>query len=111
MKRVIFLISFLVSLLVIKNLVFSIYSLWNKQDLFTQAQKELKEEQAEQKKLESQLSKANDREFIEEQARNRLFMVKPGENQVVLAKPAESKRFPQEERTVPYWKQWLQLFF
>lgn len=110
MKRVIFFIILIISLLIIKNLVFSIYNLWQKQDLIFGAQKELEKEKEENKTLKSKLTYASSNEFIEEEARNKLFLVKTGEKEVVLpplSLQTEKKVSAQNQN----WQKWIELLF
>ncbi len=100
----------IVLLLAINNLVHSIYDIWSKQDLLNQAQKELTKEENKNQKLKGELSYVQTQKFIEEEARNKLFLVKPGEQQVLIPNMAsESSRT--QEKQVPNWQQWLNLFF
>ncbi len=113
MRRAIFLTIIVVSLFIIKNLVTSIYNLWQKQDLITQAQKEFEEAKKKNQELKTKLEIANSERFIEEQARNRLFLVKPNEQQIVipphLLKPSVTPK--PTESPKPNWQQWWDLFF
>src|SRR3989344_5436267 len=84
MKRLIFLATVIVCLIIINGLLHSIYDLWNKQDLIKDAKTKLAEERAENTKLKAKLKEVNSPEFIEEEARNKLFLVKPGESPVIL---------------------------
>ncbi|MCL5019841.1 MAG: septum formation initiator family protein [Patescibacteria group bacterium] len=109
-KKAIFLIVVIVLLLAINNLVRSIYDIWNKQDLLSQAQKELTKEESRNQKLKAELSYVQTQKFIEEEARNKLFLVKPGEQQVLIPNTASESSKKQEKQT-PNWQKWLQLFF
>lgn len=109
MKKAIFITVVLVLLLIINNLSHSIYDLWQKQDVLTEAQKELEEEKLKNQKLKAGLSYVVTEEFIEEKARNNLFLAKPGEQQVVIPKKEETKE--EEKPQLPNWQQWLELFF
>ena len=51
--------------------MFSIYSLWHKQDLIVQAQKELDKERKHNQELRNQLSYASSLQYVEEQARDK----------------------------------------
>lgn len=103
-------IAVIVLLLVINNLIHSIYDIWSKQDLLNQAQKELGREEQRNQKLKAELSFVQTPKFVEEEARNKLFLVKPGEQQVLIPNMAsESSRV--QEKQAPNWQQWLNLFF
>lgn len=112
MKRVFFFIIIITSLFIIKNFVVSIYSLWQKQELISQTQKELETEKKKNKKLKEDLAQAQSPQFLEETARNKLFLIKEGEQEVIIPKYLLQK---QEERRIntndPNWKQWFSLFF
>lgn len=110
MKKLIFLIILIISLIIIKNLVFSIYGLWQKQDVVIQTQKELEAEKKKNKELKNKLSEANSPQFIEEQARNKLFLVKQGEQEIVLPKTEKKGIFQEKTNDLPNWKKWLNLF-
>jgi len=110
MKKILFFASLGISLLIIIHLVQSIYTLWHKQDLVTQARQELVQEKKENKKLHQELSIVSTEEFVEEEARNKLLMIKPGEKEILIASntPQPEKSRPQD--TLPNWQQWLALF-
>lgn len=113
MKKIIFFLVIIVSLFIINNLVRSIWDLWQKQELVSNAQKQLDQQEAQNKELKDKLSQASRPEFIEEEARNKLFMAKPGEVQVLISKDllqaSESGKEKQDQR--PNWKKWWDLFF
>lgn len=110
MKRVIFFIILIVSMFIIKNLVSSIYNLWQKQDLIVSAQKELENEKERNQEIKSKLSYVKSQEFIEEEARNKLFLVKEGEKEILLP-PLPSSQDKKQEPPKPNWKKWMELFF
>ena len=109
MKKIFFLATIVVSIIIINSLVKSIYDLWHKEDLVIGAMQELKEQKIENERLKERLSYVKTDEFIEEEVRNKLFMVKPGESEVIIpkelieAKPAEILPDP------PNWKKWIDL--
>ena len=112
MKKIFFVVFLLVSLLMINNLVRSIYTTWNKKDLLKVAQKQLEKEEWENQRLKTQLTIVNSPDFVEKQARDKLFLVKPGEQRVLL--PGDASLKTQEGKggdDLPNWKQWWQLFF
>ncbi len=113
MKRVLFLTVLLASLFIIKNLLISIYTLWQKQDLIVQTQRELEREEKKNQTLKKQVANTESPTFLEEQARNKLFMTKPGESQVVLPKNAfatdAGKQIQHQQK--PSWLLWKELFF
>lgn len=113
MKRIVFFIILAFSILIINNLVRSIYTLWQKYDLVTLAQKELSGQKQESQRLKSQLSHVKSKEFVEEQARNKLFLVKPGEQEVLIPQDLikESSPSAQAIKDDPNWRKWLRLFF
>lgn len=109
MKRVIYIGSVIVLLLVINGLAHSIYDLWTKRDVLTQAQKNLEEEKLKNKKLKEELSRVQTKEFVEQEARNKLFLVKPDEKLVII--PTASKSAEKKETPKPNWQEWFELFF
>jgi cell division protein FtsB len=114
MKKVIFFITLGICILVINNLVRSIYTLWHKNDLVVDAQRELTKQKQENQKLKSQLSYVESKEFVEEVARNKLFLVKPGEQAVLIPQDLNkgtSTPSANIRKQDPNWKKWLKLFF
>lgn len=114
MKKILFISTIIASIFIINNLVRSIYTLWNKQDLLVKAEKNLEVKKKENEELKKQLVVVKSPDFVEKEARNKLFMVKPGESQIVipedLLKASESaKQRVQDLR--PNWKKWWDLFF
>ena len=71
-------------IIVVNNLIHSIYNLWEKKDLITRAKKELDYAKSENNKLKSKLSYAQSNDFVEEEARNKLFWTKKGEESVLI---------------------------
>lgn len=113
MKKIGFFVSVILFLFIINNFFHSIYGLWQKQDLITEAKKALTHEQQEHQALTQQLRAVNDQTYIEEEARNKLLLVKPGEEVVVLpptpsAAPAQAHT---ENKHEPAWQQWYRLVF
>lgn len=113
MKKVIFLIIVVIGMVIIFRLVVSIIELWHKKDVLTAVEKQLVQQEKENKYLKKQLTVVQSRQFIEEEARNKLFLVKPGEstiliNQSLLKIEDNSKK---ETSQIPIWQRWLRLFF
>jgi cell division protein FtsB len=114
MKQIIFIVVLIISLFVINNLVHSIYSLWQKQDLLTSAQKDLEREKTLNKHLRDDLANVRQPGFIEKQARDRLLLVKPGEDIVLLDHEliaGSPSAAPKPTPHTPNWQQWWNLFF
>lgn len=113
MKKILFIITIIASVLIINNLAHSIYDLWHKKDLIGKAEQELIRQKQENIRLKSELSYVESREFIEKEARNKLLWVKQGEQQVLvpqdLIKGHESSE--QENKEEANWKKWWELFF
>ena len=108
-KKLTYLVSIVICLILIHNLATSTYDLWHKQDLVTAAQKDLQREKNENSRLKSQLKIVKSDEFLEKQARNELFMVKPGESGVVLPANIGEER-KKKAPPLPAWQQWLKVF-
>jgi len=110
-KKIVYIATVIILLVLINNLGHSIYDLWHKQDLLTAAEKKLEIEKEKNKKLKAELSFVQNQAFIEEQARDKLFMSKPGEQDVLIPKnliqPEKSK--PKVD-TRPNWQKWVELF-
>src|SRR3989344_2984755 len=104
MKKLLYLAAIVICLVVINNLIHSIYDLWHKQDLVVNAGKELERQKEENRKLKLLLNRVQGTEFIEEEARNKLFMVKPGESAVVLPQVQSKTKAKQPE--FPNWQKW-----
>jgi len=114
MKKALYFIALAISILVINNLIRSIYDLWQKHDLITSAEKELSRQKQENQRLKSQLSFVKSKEFVEEEARNKLFLVKPGEQRVMIPEKLVKISTPSaniHKDDPPNWKKWLRLFF
>lgn len=113
MKRISFLLVIIVLFFIIIRLVSSIYTLWHKQDLLTNAQKQLLEEKKENITLKHQLSVVNSPQFLEQEARNKLLLVKKGESEVIIDPHllSASESAAKKEAQKPFWQQWIDLFF
>lgn len=113
MKKILFFASLILSLVIIVNLITSIYTLWHKQDVLFLAQKQLQQEQKEHQKLQQEFHSVNSSAFVEEEARNKLFMTKPGEEEILIASPTSTPTHSQITigDTRPYWQQWISVFF
>lgn len=110
MKKVLFIITVVILIVIVNNLVHSIYDIWQKKDFVTQAEKILSFQKQQNQKLKSELSYSQTSEFIEKEARDKLFMVKKGEQRVLLSKGSE-EAVKEKKDNDPNWKQWLGLFF
>lgn len=110
MKKIIYIAVIILFLVIINDLVRSIFDLWQKKDYVTQAQEELSRQKQKNQKLKSELSYAQTPEFVEKEARDKLFMVKEDEKRVLLPK-GEEEIVGQQKKNIPNWKQWFDLFF
>lgn len=112
MKKTVFILILITLLLIINSLAHSIFELWSKQDLLTNAQKELEFEKLKNQKLKAEFSYVKTDNFLEETAHNKLFLVKPGEQQVLISKDLISKNEASKQKdNLPNWQKWLNLFF
>lgn len=113
MKKIIFLASLVISILIIHSLIRSIYSLWNKEDLLIRAGKELSNKKKENEELKKDLNKVQSPEFIEKEARNKLMLVKEGEQRVIIPSEMMASHSSRNEALTktPNWKKWWDLFF
>ena len=73
MKKTLFIATVIISLIIINNLVRSIYSIWQKDKLALDAQNKLNYQKEENERLKSALSYVETQEFIEKEARDKLF--------------------------------------
>lgn len=113
MKEKIFtLISLILGVIVIINLSSSIYSLLKKPDLFLEKEERLTELKVKNEDLEAALKRVQSEEFVEKEAREKLNMGRPGEAVVILPKsPEHQNTRTQEQKELPNWKKWYNLFF
>lgn len=110
MKKVLSLFTLVLCVIIIINLVSSIYSLWKKQDLISQAKISLEKEKAKNQALQKQLQEVKKPEYIEALARNKLFMAHPNEAEILIPKEQKPVQI-KKPIPVPIWKKWLTLFF
>ena len=112
MKKILFILVVIVFLIIINNLTRSIYSVWQKDRVALDAQKQLNYQKEENEKLKSELSYIETQEFIERQARDKLFMTKPNESIVLDSKDHEGKNLSFDKRdNRENWRKWMELFF
>jgi cell division protein FtsB len=111
MRKISFIITVIVLILIINNLVSSIWNTWQKKDVVSQAQKELSIQKQENQRLKSALSYAKTPEFIEKEARDKLFMTKVGEQKVLLPQDSGNLQELSKENNDPNWRKWWNLFF
>src|SRR5258708_7194370 len=83
-KKIGFFTIILVLILTINNLIHSIYTVWQKQDLIIQAQKNLAAAKEENQRLKKDITQVNRPQFVESEARDKLLLAKPGEGIVIL---------------------------
>ena len=110
MKKIFFIIIIAILLLIINDLVRSMFDIWHKKDYITQAQKELSFQKQENQRLKSALSYSKTQEFMEKQARDKLFMVKNGEQEVLIQQNEGSQSLSEQDND-PNWRRWWKLFF
>jgi len=113
-KKIGYFTAIIVLLLTINNLIHSIYTIWQKQDLIIQAQKNLTVEQQENRKLKKDIAQVNRPQFIETEARDKLLLAKPGEGIVVLPKDQLTASASSPHQVVdkrPNWQKWWDTFF
>lgn len=112
MKKAIFFIVIIASILIINSLVHSIVDLWQKRGYVTSAENRLEKARKENKELKSRLEEVKSKDFIEEETRNKLFMGKEGESEIIISQnlfKLDSK--PQVKKEIPNWEKWWDLFF
>lgn len=113
MKRISFLIIIVLLFFVIVHLISSIYTLWHKQDVLTNAKLQLQQEKQENVNLKKEFAKVKSPQFLDQEARDKLLLVKPGESEVLIDQNLlqASRSAEKTESTKPYWQQWIDLFF
>jgi cell division protein FtsB len=112
MKKAIFIFIVVILIIAINNQVHSIYDLWHKQDLLTNAQKELNKEKLKNQKLKTSLNQVNTDQFIEQEAHDKLFMVREGEQKVLIAQNLLPKQEDKKQKdNNPNWQKWLKFSF
>jgi len=113
MKRISFLIIILILVFIILRLVTSIYALWHKQDLLTNAKETLQQATQENGALHKELLRVNSSQFVDQEARDKLLLIKPGESDVLIDQNLlqASNSAQKKESAKPYWQQWVDLFF
>lgn len=113
-KKIIYFAVIIILLLTINDLAHSIYDIWQKQDLITQAQQELTAEENENKHLKGQIAQVNQPQFIESEARDKLLLAKPGEGIIIIPTNQlhiESSQSSKPVDTRPNWEKWWDIFF
>ena len=111
MKKVLFIIIVVTLLIIVNNLVRSIFDILQKKDFVTEVDKELVYQKQENQSLRSRLAYSQTPEFIEKEARDKLFMVKKGEQKVLIPKESEFSNESLKKDNSPNWKKWWNLFF
>jgi|SRR5581483_7295644 len=112
MKRAFSIAIVVVCIFAAQSLIFSIVSLWQKQDVVRQAQQQLAIEQKKNTQLKKQLAKVQSPQFLEEEARDKLFLQKEGENQVIVPDNQNISLATQKQvDTRPNLQKWFDLFF
>lgn len=114
MKRIALAIILIISLIIINNLVRSIYNLWQKQDLVVKTEQDLKREKELSMQLAKQYEAVRRKDFVEKEARNKLFFVKPGEEMIILPQDPGQKAaavpVKRRKRELTPSEEWLSLF-
>ena len=111
MKKIGYIITVIVLLLVINGLLQSIFDLWQKQDLLASAKNELQMQKNKNTKLKAELSYVKTQSFVDETARNKLFLVKPGEEDVIIPSNMINSSGKAAVKNTPNWQKWLKLFY
>ena len=109
-KKILFFGIIIVCLIIINNLVRSIYDLWSKQDFVVKAQTDLEKANTENQELKRRLSLVKSDQFVEDEARDKLFLVKPGESGVIVPSELETNHKSEAKKVIPNWQSWLNLF-
>ena len=113
-KKIGFFTIIIILIITINNLIQSIYTTWQKQDLINQAQNDLSAAKEENQRLKTDIAQVNKPQFIETEARNKLLLAKPGEGIVILPinqlaiSPSPTHQIIDKR---PNWQKWWELFF
>jgi cell division protein FtsB len=113
-KKIAFFTIVIILLFTINNLAHSIYSIWQKQDLIIQAQKNLTAEKKENENLKKEIAQVKKPQFIETQARDQLLLAKPGEDVVLLPKAQHTTGTSSSQKVADLrqnWQKWWSIFF
>lgn len=110
MKKFLYIFAIIALLLLINSLARSIYDLWSKRDIVSEARRQLQDEKDKNQKLKGEFSYVQTREFIEEEARNKLFLVRPNEK-IVIVPTASQSATGNKKPDLPNWQKWLNLFW
>ena len=111
MRRLFILGIFILSILIIINLVRSMYGSWKKQDVLKEAEIALREEKMRYKELQEKLKQAKSLQFIEREARDKLFLVKENEQELIIPQVSPQASPSGTPRKIPVWRQWFLLLF
>lgn len=109
-KRLIYIGSIVIFLIISYNIIGNTVSIWQRQYVIDQAERELMRVKEENSRLKLQLEETSQRGYVEAEARNKLFYVKPGEQIIAVPKPEEKPKDVEIVRITP-WREWLALFF
>jgi cell division protein FtsB len=113
-KKIGFFVVVIILLLTINDLAHSIYSVWQKQDLIIQAQKDLDTQKNENKQLKKDIAQVNQPQFVESEARDKLLLTKPGESTIIIPSnqlQVDSSISSKPTDNRPNWQKWWDLFF
>ncbi len=112
MKRILFFVILGVSILIMSNLLRSIYSLLQKHTLLEAAFSDAVRVQAENTALKKQLEVVNGPLFVENEARSKLLLSREHEAMVVLPKESQTHSFSKQngQKESPL-AAWWSLFF
>ena len=89
----------------------TIIELWQRRDVVSVRERELKKVQSENDALERKLKDMAGDAYVERVARDQLGMVKEGETIVMLPEGKADKEKNGLLQDLPNWKKWWQIFF
>lgn len=113
-KKIGFFTIVIILILTINDLSHSIYTIWQKQDLIIQAQKDLDVQKRENSQLKKDIAQVNQPQFVESEARDELLLAKPGESTIII--PSDQLHIDSQAPSKPVdlrpnWQKWWDLFF
>jgi len=110
MKRIIPFIIIIILVFILKNIIFSINNLVRNESTVRDLENQLASRSMENKFLLERLKYVKSNEFIEKEAREKLGLSRDGEIVVLFPLRPQTKDPIKEEKKIPNWKLWLELF-
>lgn len=110
MKKIAVFVVIIILLVLIKNTVFSLFTLLNNAGYSQKLKNQLELETQKNKFLKERLSYVKTDDFTGQEAREKLGLTKPWEKIIILPKK-EGKQDQAQAEDKPNWQKWWNLFF